>query len=171
MSRKCRLLSPPLCSAVLAASLALSLQVGLAQTAQAATEIIDSEFSNCTGINCSSTSIAGFVASFGNSVTPWAAKVFATNGTCLRLDVSFVRSGNLEMVVIEPNGATAYRRSGGGSGGAGAPLVKISPTPAQGYYTVIVSSPNGGKLNTDFHLLFGQYNAGNPNCNNPTPSF
>ena len=153
--------------AALACVATLAMPIGYAR---AGTEIIDSAFGTCTPINCSATSIAGFVASFGNSVTPWTAKFLATTAACLRLDVAFVRTAaNLEMVVIAPDGSTSFRADGGGTAGATAPLVKISPAPKTGYYTVVVSSTTGAAVNTDFQLLFGQYDPGNPNCASPTP--
>jgi len=133
----------------------------------AATEIIDSDFSTCNTLNCSRTSIAAYVGSFGGSVTPWVAKFLATAGNCLRLDVAFVNQASLEMTVVAPNGTTVYRSTSGGAGGAGAPIVKVSPT-IRGYYTVVVSSSNGAAINKDFHLSFGQYGPSNVNCSAPT---
>lgn len=134
-----------------------------------ATEVIDSAFSLCTDINCTTTSMAGFMATYyANSQTPWVAKFLIVQGNCFRFDTSFVAAGSLKAVVIAPNGTTAYRSDTGGTGGAGAPLVKIDPAPSTGYYTVVLTSADGGPLNTDFHILFGQYDSGNPNCAVPT---
>ena len=132
--------------------------------AHADTEIIDSAFSTCNAVNCSATSIAAYAGSFGASHQPWVGKFLAIRGNCLRLEVSFARlSVPLEMVVVGPGPLARYRNI------ANLPLVKINPAPASGLYTVVVSSSTGAPINTDFHLLFGQYNAGNVNCAPPTP--
>ncbi|MCI0467048.1 MAG: hypothetical protein L0Y57_08595, partial [Beijerinckiaceae bacterium] len=122
--------------------------------------------------NCSATSIAGFVGSFGASVQPWVGKFLAVAGNCLRLQMSFLRvpAANLEMTVIGPNPLDRFRNVGGGSC-TGCSLVKISPAPTTGFYTVVISSNTGAAVNTDFHLLFGHYGPGNVNCSSPTPVF
>ncbi|MCI0466084.1 MAG: hypothetical protein L0Y57_03620 [Beijerinckiaceae bacterium] len=103
---------------------------------------------------------------------PWVGKFLAVAGNCLRLEMSFLRvpAANLEMTVIGPSPLHRFRNAGGGSC-AGCSLVKISPAPVTGFYTVVISSNNGAPVNTDFHLLFGHYGAGNVNCSSPTPAF
>lgn len=156
--------------ALIAAPLALVLAAAGGGPARAQSEIIDSAFSTCTGVNCSVTSIAGWVGSSAGRVLPWTGKFLAVANACLRLQVSFIRTAaNLEMTVVAPNGVTSYRNDQGGTACTNCPLVKISPTPATGFYTVVLSSNNGAAADTDFHLLFGQYPAGNPNCASPTP--
>ncbi|MCO5162968.1 MAG: hypothetical protein M9939_17670 [Mesorhizobium sp.] len=131
---------------------------------RADTEIIDSAFGTCGVVNCSATRIAGYLGSFGASHQPWVGKFLAIQGNCLRLQVGFVSQAvPLEMVVVGPSPLTSYRNI------ANRPLVKIDPAPASGFYTVVISSSTGAPLNVDFHLLFGQYNAGNINCSSPTP--
>jgi hypothetical protein len=155
-------------AAVLA--LGAGLGVGFGGPATAATEIIDSEFQTCTEINCSQTSIAGVVDRAGNRTVPWTAKFLAVKDACLRLEMTFIREAvNLEMTVVAPNPNFRYRDDQGGTACPHCALVKISPAPQTGYYTVVVSSANGAPVATDFHLQFGQYAPGNPNCTNPTP--
>ncbi|MCI0598669.1 MAG: hypothetical protein L0Y60_03965 [Beijerinckiaceae bacterium] len=141
-------------------------------SASAQSEIIDSAFSNCGSVNCSATSIAGFVGSFDIYVQPWVGKFLAVAGNCLRLEMSFLRvpAADLEMTVIGPNPRHRFRNAGGGTC-TGCSLVKISPAPSTGFYTVVISSNTGFAVNTDFHLRFGQYGPGNVNCSSPTPVF
>ena len=158
-------------SSIRRAGAAVALTAGLGSgSASSQTEIIDSAFSACASVNCSATSIAAYVGSYGGSPQPWVGKFLAIADNCLRLQVSFVRrpASNLEMTVIGPNPLQRYRNVGGGSC-AGCPLVKISPAPSSGFYTVVIGSNTGAVVNTDFHLLFGQYQPGNVNCSGPTP--
>lgn len=156
--------------AIFAAVMALSTPISGAALAQS--EIIDSDFGDeCNTVNCSATSIAGWVGTSAGKVLPWTAKFLAGSGTCLRLQMSLINSGNLEMVVVAPNGTTRYRNDQGGVAGCpNCALVKISPTPVSGFYTAIISTANGATVDTAFHLLFGQYPAGNVNCASPTPA-
>jgi hypothetical protein len=153
-----------------AALLSFALISGAASEAGAQSEIIDSLFSTCSTVGCDITSIASWAGTFGNKVSPWTAKFLAEEGNCLRLEVSFIRqsTANLEMVVIGPDAKVAYRNDDGSPFCANCPLVKIDPAPATGYYTAVISSNNGGRVDTDFHLLFGQYQPGNINCETPT---
>ena len=133
-------------------------------------EIIDSNFSTCGTVNCDTTSIAAWAGSDGNRTLPWTAKFFALAGNCLRLNVSFIRTAaDLELVVIAPNAKVAFRNDQGSTACIKCPLVKIDPAPATGYYTAVISSNNGAVVDTDFHLLFGQYQHANVNCSAPTP--
>jgi hypothetical protein len=149
----------------------ISLSSPFSGSALAQSEIIDSAFSTCNTVNCSATSIAGWVGSSAAQVLPWTGKFLIVAGNCLRLQVRFIRvaSANLEMVVVAPNGLTRYRNDQGGTACVNCPVVKVSPAPVTGYYTVIISSNNGAPIDTDFHLLFGQYPRGNANCASPTP--
>jgi hypothetical protein len=156
----------------LAATAIAATLTATAGPAGAVTELIDSQFADngfCTGFACSDTSVAGFTASFGgNSQTPWVAKVLLTQGNCLRLNIGLVGEGSLKMAVVAPDGRTRWRADSGGTGGAGAPLITISPAPVTGYYAVVVTSADGLALNTAFHLLFGQYAADHATCASPT---
>lgn len=167
--QRARFMPSGLRPAIFAAIMALGTPISGAALAQS--EIIDSAFSTCTEVNCSATSIAGWAGTSAGKVLPWTAKFLAVAGNCLRLQMSFINGpANLEMVVVAPNGTTRYRNDQGGVVGcSNCALVKISPTPASGFYTAIISTANGAVVDTDFHLLFGQYSAGNPNCASPTP--
>jgi hypothetical protein len=138
--------------------------------ALAQSEIIDSDFGDeCNSVNCSATSIAGWTGSSSGQVLPWTAKFLAVAGACLRLDVTkiTVAAADLKMVVVAPNGVTRYRKDVGGTC-AKCPLIKIDPAPVTGFYTAIITSTNGAAVDSDFHLLFGQYPHGNVNCASPT---
>ena len=143
---------------------------GARSPAVAQTEMIDSAFSTCGTINCDTTSVAGFIGTSAPRIVPWTAKILSEAGNCLRVEMSFIRaaSADLEMTIVAPNALTRYRNDDGGTC-ANCPLVKISPAPQTGYYTVVVSTDTGAAADTDFHILFGQYQAGNLNCTSPTP--
>jgi hypothetical protein len=133
--------------------------------AGATTEIIDSAFSTCGTLDCSATSIAGYLGAAGASPQPWTAKILALRGNCLKLDVVLVDDPvPLEMVVVGPDVRVRWRSSG-----PGLPEVRLDPAPASGFYTVVVNRADGRAANTPFHLQFGQYDTGNVNCRNPTP--
>lgn len=91
---------------------------------------------------------------------PWTVSVYSTQGQCLRLFVSSTAFDS-ELVVIAPNGAV-YRDDD--SGGSNRPLVKIASAPNTGWYTVQVGHHSGTPTVANFTLLYGRYNAGNPNC-------
>lgn len=140
--------------------------------ALAETDIIDSDFGDeCETVNCSATSIAAWAGTSSGQVLPWTAKFLAVAGNCLRLQMSFIANGNLEAVVVAPNGTTRYRNDQGGVEGCpNCALIKIDPAPASGFYTMVVSSADGTPVDTDFHVLFGQYPTGSPNCAGVTPA-
>jgi hypothetical protein len=146
-----------------------SLTVGLglfgASEAFAGGEIFDPSVSTCTGADCSSVLLSATVTSFGPSAGKWIAEVFASSGECLRV---FVPSQftDLETVVVAPNGS-AFRNDDGG--GLNRPLVKISPTPNNGWYTVSISHFAGNPVTGNFSVAYGRYPAGNPNCASATP--
>lgn len=155
--------STPARASLASAVVALAAGVGT-HPAVAETELIDSAFSTCTTVDCSATSVAGYIGSFRGSPQPWVAKFLVLQGNCLRLQTTFAASGGpLEMVVVSPDPRIRYRNIG-----ARLPLVKIDPAPVSGFYTVILTSTFGAAINTSFQLSFGQYNAGNPNCAGPT---
>ena len=157
-------LRPGMAAAGLAATLATFAPVG---SAGAATTINDLSVASCTGINCSSDTINGSLSSIGSYAVPWAIQVGSDPGQCVRLETTFVQGGlDLEMVVVSPSGAV-YRDDDGGAGLLS--LVKIAPT-EKGWYTVQISSFNGGSAAVNFTLRYGRYSsATNPNCANPTP--
>src|SRR5262249_17190737 len=78
-----------------------------------ATNMIVSPTTCTTARNCNSRTIEGSVSgASGNLALPWTGEVFASAGECLRLDVLHQPptpfTGDLEMVVVAPNGAV-YR--------------------------------------------------------------
>jgi len=151
----------------------LALSATFSGSALAQSEIIDSDFGDeCNTVNCNITSIAGWAGRSSSQVLPWTAKFLAVAGNCLRLQMSFINGpANLEMVVVAPNGTTRYRNDQGGVAGCpNCALVKVDPAPVSGFYTTIISSTNGAPVDTDFHILFGQFPHGNVNCAPPTPA-
>jgi hypothetical protein len=75
----------------------------------------------------------------------------------------------MELVVIAPNG-TVYRNDDRNGALDRRPLVKIGSAPNNGWYTVRVGQFAGVATETNVVLLYGRYNAGNPNCASPTPA-
>jgi hypothetical protein len=73
----------------------------------------------------------------------------------------------MELVVIAPNGSV-YRNDDRNGALDRRPLVKIGGAPNNGWYTVHVSQWAGAATETNIVLLYGRYNAGNPNCAGPT---
>ena len=150
----------------------LTASVGLSTAAYAGGEIFDPTSSSCTKLNCSSILVGATVKSFGDvTAGRWVAEVFAGQGECLRLFVS-QEFTDLETVVVAPNGSV-YRNDDGGVGSGSdilRPLVKIDPTPNNGWYTVSIGHFAGAAVTGNFQLRYGRYSSGNINCANPTPS-
>jgi hypothetical protein len=138
-------------------------------SAFAGSDLFDDTFSTCTGINCSSLRLPGSILNYGPFAGTFDIKLYASFGECMRLDVISANGGqDLEITVTSPNG-TVYRNDDGGGGGVfNNPLVKIGSTPSRGWYTVHIAQYAGASINADFTLLYGRYNAGNPNCAAPT---
>ena len=112
-----------------------------------------------------------WAGSLAGKPIPWNAKFLIERGNCLRLEIVYTHfaSPKLKMTVVSPDARTVYRRdTGSASPCANCALVKIDPAPESGFYSVIVSSTNGAVVDTDFHLLFGQYNHSNVSCAAPT---
>jgi len=131
----------------------------------AQTNIFDDSVSTCTGINCSSLRIPGTVLNFAPSAGNWDINVFAGANECVRLDV-ISQDTDLEMVVVAPNG-TLFRNDDRTSTDL-RPLIKMTPTSNNGWYTVHLARFNGSAVNGNFVLLYGRYNRNNPNCAAPT---
>ena len=152
----------------------LKISVFLLCTSSAyASNMWDPSQSTCSTINCSTVPLNGTVLNLtgvvgGNNVLPWVGSIWADEGECLRVDLTAMTSGNLEMVVIAPNG-TLYRNDNRSPSNS-RPLIKIDSTPTVGYYTLQVSTSDGVPATIDFTLLLGRYNTGNANCTTPTPS-
>ena len=143
--------------------LAAALVLGTAAPALA-TQIFDFTNSSCTGTNCSSVQLGGTINANGTVAGPWVAEIFASQGQCLRLDVT-QENVNTEIVAVSPSGAVL--RNDDRSGTDQRPLVKVNGT-ERGFYTVQVSTSAGNAVESDFVLAFGRYNLGNPNCAQPT---
>jgi hypothetical protein len=134
--------------------------------ADAATTINASQIGTCaTPNNCASDTIIGTLGSHGSYAFPWAIQVASDPGQCVRLETTEVlgsSGSDLEMVVVSPSGRV-FRDDNGGLGNL--PLVKIAPT-EQGFYTVQVSTANGGAAAVNFKLRYGRYASPlNLNCN------
>jgi hypothetical protein len=134
----------------------------------AQTNIFDDTVSTCTGTNCSALRLPGTVLNFAPSAGNWDINVFSSGDECIRLDV-ISQNTDLEMVVVAPNG-TVYRNDDRTVLDA-RPLVKIDPTPNNGWYTVHLARFDGSAVNANFVLLYGRHNSGNVNCSNPTQGF
>jgi hypothetical protein len=144
-------------------ALATLLLVPLPSSAQ--TNIFDDTPSSCTGTNCSTLRIPGTLLNFSPSAGNWDINVFSFGGECIRLDVTS-QGTDLEMVVVAPNG-TVYRNDDRAISDL-RPLVKIDPSPNNGWYTVHLARFDGSAVNANFVLLYGRYNSGNVNCSSPT---
>src|SRR4051812_25665905 len=139
--------------------LASALVLG-ATTPALATQIFDFTNSKCTGTNCSSVQLGGTINANGAVAGPWVAEIFASQGQCLRLDVT-QENVNTEIVAVSPSGLVF--RNDDRSGADQRPLVGINGT-ERGFYTVQVSTSAGDAVESDFVLAFGRYNLNNPNC-------
>jgi hypothetical protein len=131
--------------------------------------IFDDTSSTCITANCSSLRIPGTVFAFGPSAGQFVISVFATPGQCVRLDLISPPhpAPDMELVVIAPNG-TVYRNDDRNGALDRRPLVKIGSAPNNGWYTVRVGQFAGVATETNVVLMYGRYNAGNPNCATPT---
>jgi hypothetical protein len=147
-------------------ALATLLVVPVLSSAQ--TNIFDDTPSSCTGIDCSALRIPGTLLSFSPTAGNWDINVFSFGGECIRLDV-ISQNTDLEMVVVAPNG-TVYRVDDRSIFDL-RPLVKIDPSPNNGWYTVHLARFDGTAVNANFVLLYGRYNSTNVNCSSPTGGF
>jgi hypothetical protein len=141
--------------------------------ARAGSEIYQQGTATCTTTNCSALGLNATIKSFGASAGKWVAEVFAKRSECFRIDITQRlppdSGSDLELVVVAPNGIV-YRNDNKGSGACPTcPLVRIRPTPNEGWYTVSVGTSNGQAVDENFRILFGRYPSGNPNCGATTP--
>lgn len=152
------MLSKTMSAAGLAAALAAFAPAG---PAGATSTINASALGTCTAVNCASDTIIGTLGSHGSYAFPWTIQVASDPGQCVRLhttEVIGVPGLTLEMVVVSPSGRVF--RGGGRNPG----LVKISPS-EQGFYTVQISTADGGAAAVNFKLRYGRYaSPANPNC-------
>jgi hypothetical protein len=149
-----------------------------------ATEIRDPTVSKMPEINNSSVALEGklFLDEIdrgacegsnvdGCAILPWIIKVFADENECLRLDLTRPRvldlssPTDLQMIVIHPDGF--IYQNGSRSNTDFRPLVKLDIFEA-GWYTVVVLPDFDETEDIFFTVRYGRYNAGNPNCANPT---
>ena len=137
--------APAMAAVGLTAALAAFIPVG---SAGAATTI------NASQLGVSDT-IIGTLGSHGSYAIPWTIQVASDPGQCVRLEVAQVLGGSgldLEMVVVSPAGRVFRSDNAVGN----LPLVRIAPT-EQGFYTVQVSTANGGAAAVNFKLLYGRF--------------
>jgi hypothetical protein len=90
------------------------------------------------------------------------------NNKFMRLDMvgSNEPDQDVKMVLVAPDGKVY--RDDDRAPGLHLPLIEVAQTPITGWYTLQVYRFNGRLANGDhrlFTLLYGLYNAGNPNCN------
>ncbi len=123
----------------------------------------------CTVINCNATPIFGvYMADQAGEQDPFTTQVWAAEGICLRLDMvgSNEPDQDVKMVLVAPDGKVY--RDDDRAPGLHLPLIEVAQTPITGWYTLQVYRFNGRLANGDhrlFTLLYGLYNAENPNCN------
>lgn len=146
-------------------AVALGLLLGGTAPAWAGTQLYDTRDTS-TGINSNSQSFQAIYErnSTNTQPIPFAAQVYSTGGECVRLEVTDQGGQDLETVLVSPTGVV-WRDDDGASNNR--PLVKAN-TDVDGWYTVHVSSFNGGPGAAIFQLRYGRYNNGNPNCSSPT---
>ena len=101
---------------------------------------------NLLGSTTSAT-ISGTTFGFNGAAMPWTAEVYSLPNSCLRIAVTASPGTDLEAVVVAPNG-TVYRDNDGGPGAF--PLVKINPTPNNGWYTVSLNNQAGSAVSANF---------------------
>ena len=121
----------------------------------------------CEGINCGARPFGGSVFSFPPFAYPWSAEIFSNISKCFRFDVT-EQAADLELTVITPKGEVFHNDDKGTGSCPTCPLVKITPTPIGGWYTVRVGRSNGAAVNASFTMMVSQYNQANPNCAEPT---
>ena len=104
--------------------------------------------------------ISGTTFGFGPSAMPWTAEVYAPANGCLRIAVTG-QATDLEAVVIAPNG-TVYRDDDGGPGLF--PLVKVNPTPNNGWYTVQLHNFAGTAVSANFQATLQRLAVNSASC-------
>jgi hypothetical protein len=103
-----------------------------------------------------------------HGVDPFVVEVYAGGGECLRLEVTRVSSGNLEMGVFTPDIEERHYVDDNSAGGT-FPRIIIDPTPVEGWYIVAVSEFVGAAVDIDFDLSYGRYTSGSSVCQPVTP--
>jgi hypothetical protein len=139
------------------------LLLGLAVTDAVAGPQIWAPLQTCTTANCGARVINGsYQQDSLNNANPFVIQVFAYANECLRIDVTS-QAADLEAVLVSPNGIV-YRNDDRTPGIDFRPLLKVTPTPVRGWYTLQISKFNGGQPFADFIFSYGRYNSTNPNC-------
>ncbi|HEU0156745.1 MAG TPA: hypothetical protein VFQ82_11795 [Stellaceae bacterium] len=132
--------------------------------------------SSCNTLNCNATilhaNITSSLSNPGGSVEPFIIQVHSSPQYCLRLDVLNATTAggtpvDVEMVLVSPDGSVW--RNNNRSPSDLRPLIVVPRGPAQGWYTVHLSTaggrilPAGSHLNAD--LAYGRYTSTtNVNC-------
>jgi hypothetical protein len=129
-------------------------------------EIFDGGVNTGTSANTGAIVMGATIKSFGASAGKWIAEVFAGAGECLRIDVTSEFT-DLETVVVAPNGSV-FRNDDRAGAADRRPLVKISPTPNNGWYTVSIGQFAGAAVEGNLVVAYGRFNSANPNCSTPT---
>lgn len=137
-------------------------------TAQAGSGIRDIR-NTCTTLNCIATIIRGTYQSNGfGDAEPFILQILSSGAECVRLDM-LTQGVDLQIVLISPSGRI-WANDDRTPPGDTRPLVRAI-TDVQGWYTLHVSSFDGGIIDADFALSYGRYNPANVNCSPPTPFF
>src|SRR4051794_13475271 len=121
-----------------------------------------------TQIFTSNSTIGATVNGFGGTAGPWTAEIFSSGNECLRLDVT-TEVDDLELVAVAPNG-NVYRNDDRNGATDRRPLVKVDPSPNNGWYTVSVSQFAGTAVQSNFTLNIQRLPTGNVNCQPATPA-
>lgn len=123
---------------------------------------------SCTADLCAGLNIRGVINDFQvgakNYAGEWAEKFLAPANVCLRIQVTQAEGNDVEMNVISPSGVN-YREDD--NAGGLLPRVEV-PSTESGYYTAIVHHFGSGALKTNVDVFWSEFNAGNPNCANPS---
>jgi len=116
----------------------------------------------------------GAVNAFRNAPQPWVHKYFSPAGQCLHLQVIQLSTPlDLHMVVVSPRPLDVYGDDDGGNSASCSlcPRVDISPTPVEGYYTVMVMPHSAFGANGEFILAMTRdSNLANCSPTSPLPS-
>jgi hypothetical protein len=109
-----------------------------------------------------------YLGTSDHGVNPFVVQVYAGRGECLRLQVTRVSSGNLEMGVFSPDIEERHYVDDN-SGGGTFPSIIIDPTPVHGWYIVAVSEFVGAAVDIDFDISYGRHTSGSSVCQPVTP--
>jgi hypothetical protein len=128
----------------------------------AASQLVDA-LSSATGINAAATLLTGTISagrtsgSFAQNAEAWTAEVYASAGSCLRLQIN-TQGADLAMGVASPSPMNYYYDDD--SAGSFRPVVKIDPAPYSGWYSVNIAHYAGQPVYSDFSCSSGGTTAG-----------